>query len=90
MSRRRSPRVMDERDATPEVVIESLLDELCVKFGFCLPPEAKAALRTNPPQGVHSFMDAVIAAEGLDPATYDSAIRGQMVELVTAEAGRIL
>lgn len=90
MSRRHSPRAVEEPDTTPEATIESLLDKLCQRFGFCLPPDSKAALRANPPSGVHAFTDAVIAADGLDPATYDSDIRRQMVELVTAEAGRIL
>jgi len=81
---------VEEPDTTPEAAIDSLLDKLCQRFGFCLPPDSKEALRANPPHGVDPFTDAVIVADGLDPATYDSDIRGQMVELVKDEAGHIL
>lgn len=82
--------VAQRPDTTPEAAIESLPDELCRKFGFCLPPESKMALVASPPDSVHAFTDAVIAGDGLDPATYDPDIRRQMVRLVEDEAGRIL
>jgi len=63
---------------------ESLLDELRVKLGFCLDPDDKSALIRTPPETVDAFTDEVIRREGLDPATYDSAIRRQ-VEVVVAQ-----
>ena len=90
MSRRHSPRALDEPDTTPEAVIDRLLYLLCVRFGFCLPPDANADLRANPPRGPEAFTDKVIAVEGLDPATFDSTMRKQMIELARAEAGSIL
>jgi hypothetical protein len=49
------------------VQVESLLYELCVALGFCLPPDEQARLREFPPADVDAFADAVIRAEGLDP-----------------------
>ena len=48
--------------------LQALLDELCVRLGFCLPPQAQTRLRqTLPPFDVDEFTDAVFVAEGLDP-----------------------
>jgi hypothetical protein len=52
----------------PESEVQRLLDELCVKLGFCLPPEEARLLRRSPPADVDSFTDAVFDAEGIgDP-----------------------
>ena len=90
MSRRHSDRAFESKDASREAILEALLDQLCVVFGFCLPPNAKAALRTSPPEGVHAFTDAVITAEGMDPVSVDTSLRRRMREMVEQEAGRIL
>lgn len=47
--------------------IELLLSELCVELGFCLPPDAQARLKSDPPVDADDFTDAVLRAEGLDP-----------------------
>lgn len=47
--------------------IHTLLTELCVVFGFCLPADAIARLKSDPPANADEFTDAVIHAEGLDP-----------------------
>jgi len=44
-----------------------LLEELCVKFGFCLPPEANERVLSETPADAESFARAVFAAEGVDP-----------------------
>jgi hypothetical protein len=50
------------------VDLQRLLDELCVGYGFCLPPQAQEQLRrSRPPFDVDEFTDAVFAAEGMDP-----------------------
>jgi hypothetical protein len=90
MSRRRSERALEVTDTSPEAILEALLDHLCVKFGFCLPPDAKEALRTDPPKGVQAFTDAVITAEGMDPIFLDTSLRRRMRDMVEQEAGRIL
>ena len=90
MSRRHSDRALEAKAASREAILQELLDQLCVTFGFCLPPDAKAVLRTSPPEGVDAFTDAVISAEGIDPASLDSSLRRGMREMVEQEAGRIL
>jgi hypothetical protein len=51
--------------------LQRLLDELCVRDGFCLPPSAQEQLRqTRPPFDVDEFTDAVFLAEGMDPRLY--------------------
>jgi hypothetical protein len=47
--------------------VETLLYELCVVLGFCLPLDEQTRLRESPPTDVDAFTDAVIRAEGLDP-----------------------
>ncbi len=49
------------------IQVKSLLSELCVMLGFCLPPDEKTRLRESPPTDLDEFTDAVIRAEGLDP-----------------------
>jgi hypothetical protein len=51
----------------PPEKVEALLYELCVVLGFCLPPNAKARLKSNPPANADDFADEVIRAEGMDP-----------------------
>jgi hypothetical protein len=51
----------------PPEKIATLLTELCVVLGYCLPPDAIARLKNDPPAGAGEFADAVIRAEGLDP-----------------------
>ena len=69
---------------------ERLLDELCAKLGFCLDPDDKRALIEAPPATVDAFTDEVIRREGLDPVTYDSAIRRQVKALVAEHMGQPL
>ena len=33
----------------PASRVDALLEELCVKYGFCLPPDEHARLLANPP-----------------------------------------
>jgi len=58
--------------------VDVLLDRLCTQLGFCLPPEARLALRTNPPDDVGTFTNAVFLAEGLDPETSDRHLYRQV------------
>ena len=51
--------------------VRILLDDLCVRLGFCLPPAERMRLCEAPPADTRSFTDAVFHAEGLDPATAD-------------------
>lgn len=61
---------------------QKLLELLCVKYGFCLPPLWHARLERNPPHSIDKFLDTVFRAEGLDPATADSDMYKAMREEV--------
>lgn len=61
-----------------------LLYELCVRLGFCLPPEDQDRLRENPPPDVRSFTDAVFLAEGLDPETAPRGLYRSVRDLVAS------
>jgi hypothetical protein len=58
--------------------VESLLRELCVDLGFCLPPDRNERLVDSPPDDVDAFTDAVFIAEGLDPSLIEKGLRGQV------------
>ena len=58
-----------------------LLDDLCVRHGFCLPPAARTALVASPPADSHAFAAAVFRAEGLDPAV-DKRLYAQVHGLI--------
>lgn len=45
---------------------EILLNDLCVRLGFCLPPLDHIRLRDNPPPDADAFTEAVLRAEGID------------------------
>ena len=44
-----------------------MLYELCVGYGYCLPPEDQARLVADAPQTIDEFTDDVMRAEGMDP-----------------------
>jgi hypothetical protein len=43
--------------------VDRLLDDLCVRLGYCLAPETQQRILADPPRTVDAFMDAVIEAE---------------------------
>ena len=59
-----------------------LLDALCVKLGFCLPPDVVESLKGQPPASAEEFTDAVFSAEGLDPTTADRKLYRQVKAMV--------
>ncbi len=73
MSKPASPIYQDDGQLTvPEA--QKLLNVLCVRYGFCLPPLWRARLERNPPISIDKFTDTVFRAEGLDPLTCDSSL----------------
>jgi hypothetical protein len=44
-----------------------LLNDLCVRLGYCLPPDDPQRIITDPPTSVETFPDAVVIAEGFVP-----------------------
>lgn len=59
-----------------------LLDELCTREGFCLPPATTLALVSDPPVDPTEFTDAVFRAEGLDPRLADRRLYRRIRALV--------
>ena len=47
--------------------VHVLLYDLCVVYGFCLPPIEQERLKAEPPTEVDAFTDAVFLAEGMEP-----------------------
>lgn len=67
-----------------------LLNELCARLGYCLPPEDHQRIIADPPSSVDAFTDAVIAAEGLDPVLIATEQRQQVRRMVAAAFGEPL
>lgn len=67
--------------APTEVVY--LLEDLCIRLGFCLPPEARTRLEKAPPRGPQDFAESVFRAEGLDPQL-DKTLYSQVLATVEA------
>lgn len=78
-------RLRKEEDV--RVDVSRLLEELCVRLGYCLPPGAQEAIVANPPSSVDAFTDVVIRAEGLDPVLMDTRGRQQVREVVARAFG---
>jgi hypothetical protein len=68
--------------AKPTTRVEALLHELCVGYGYCLPPDEHARLVAKPPQDVDAFVDAVLVAEGESPNGLDKRARIALSEVV--------
>lgn len=68
-------------DPLPIYRVRSLLYELCVECGFCLPPQEQLRLEEKPPMEIDSFTDAVFVAEGMNPYS-KPALRKQVRERV--------
>jgi len=60
---------------------ERALEELCVKLGYCLPPDEQKTILSNPPADADAFVDAVLVAEGRDPELITRQERRPMVEI---------
>jgi hypothetical protein len=61
---------------------EAALDELCRAYGYCLPSEKVEGILASVPDGPDAFVDAVLAAEGVDPPLANKDIRRQLRNVV--------
>lgn len=75
------------RRADQDSRVQQLLDELCVRLGFCLPPEDNDRLCESPPANAAAFTDAVIAAEGMGDMS-NTSLRRQVREVVDRHMSR--
>jgi len=69
------------------VDVAQLLNDLCVRLGYCLPPDAQQRIVSDPPTSVDAFTDAVVEAEGLDPVLMATEQRQQVRRMVAAAFG---
>ena len=63
--------------------VRVLLDRLCAQLGFCLPPDAIAQIRSDPPEEARAFADAVFAAEQMDPEMADRHLYRQVRDMIS-------
>lgn len=66
---------------------KQLLYELCVSFGFCLPPDDQLELMEAPPSTPELFVDEVIRREGLDPVYFETSLIKQMRAIAAHHMG---
>ncbi len=52
--------------------IDKLLAELCVEWGFCLPPASCDRIAAMDEFTPEEFAEAVLRAEGMDPSTNET------------------
>jgi hypothetical protein len=69
------------------VNVGRLLDDLCVRLGYCLPAATQQRIIADPPPTVDAFTDAVIEAQGLDPVIMDKRHRLEVRRIVAAAFG---
>ena len=62
--------------------VPALLDELCVKLGLCLDPDARARISISPPKDLDAFETAVLLAEGRDPLQTERRLRHELRECI--------
>jgi hypothetical protein len=72
----------DEERTLTQSQVTSLLKNLCIDLGFCLPTKVAETLEWNPPRTVEEFTRAVFRAEGLDPALADRKLYDQVRRVV--------
>jgi hypothetical protein len=70
-----------------ELNVQRLLDELCTRLGFCLPPDEQRRLRGAPPATVDHFTDAVFEAEGIGDI-HDTQLHRQVRNVVDKHMSR--
>jgi len=66
---------------TTLIEMQRLLDDLCLKLGFCLAPEEQERLRTSVVRGADAITEAVLLAEGID-AALNKRLRRQVMAVV--------
>jgi hypothetical protein len=66
----------------PASCAEAALYELCVKYGYCLGADKTEALLADVPKDVDAFVDAVLAAESIEPSLADRQTRVQLRDVV--------
>ena len=87
MSRRRSSRDHEIRDASTSGRLDRLLGDARAKVGLIITADAAEALKANPPTDPEALTDAILVAAGNDPLHIDESVRRSVRELVDARMG---
>jgi hypothetical protein len=74
--------------ALDQTEVESLLADLCVSYGFCLPSSEHDKLLASPPLDVIAFVNAVFLAEGLNPESASRSTYGAVRDRIAASFAR--
>ncbi|MCB1087016.1 MAG: hypothetical protein KDM63_08220 [Verrucomicrobiae bacterium] len=61
-----------------ESQLTALLDELCIRLGFCLPPNEGIRILESPPADIGEFAKMVFAAEGIPEAEVTRHLRREV------------
>jgi hypothetical protein len=72
------------------VDVGQLLNDLCVRLGYCLTPDDQQRIISDPPASVDEFTDTVVTAEGFDPVLMATEQRQQVRRIVAAAFGEPL
>jgi len=64
--------------------VSQLLEEACLKLGYCLSPDDQLRLISAPPSDVDSLTDAILGAEGLDLAIVEKKLRRHLRAVVAS------
>lgn len=67
--------------------MKALLDDLCVQLGYCLSPDDQQWITSDPPQSADAFTNAVVEAEGFDPALMATEQRQEVRRMAAAAFG---
>jgi len=59
-----------------------LLNDLCVKLGFCLPMEGRNRILDDPPEYLDEFVDLIYEFEGLNPETADLHVKRMIRDMI--------
>ncbi len=82
--RNHPPQVENIRAVLDRNQVSFLLSTLCEKLGYCLPPDERDRLLTNPPLTVYEFTEAVFWADGEDPDAADKKLLNDVRSVVAA------
>jgi hypothetical protein len=66
----------------PESRAEAALYDLCVKYGYCRGSQKPEDFLASTPDDPDGFVDAVLAAEGIEPQLAEEERRRQVREVI--------
>jgi len=68
--------------------VDHLLDDVCIRLGFCLPPDARHRIASRKRLDASTFAPAVLRAEGFDHPEYETEWMSRLMERFEVYFGR--